>query len=210
MARAQGDPSRRRRIVMGAGTRWILALGLVAFASASRADVVYSYTGPAFNSFVGVYGCAPICRITGTITLPSALPANQPALPISPSTYRFTDGNQVFDPTTVQQVVSFQVGTDATGRPSSWDITLKTNTSALGLPARAMSTTHGGFERDITTQDAIQDVQPGGNASCSNCTPGVWSPATAVSSFPHPSGLILLVVGSIAVAGAAARKVVRV
>lgn len=199
MRRRQARPDHDRRITVRSKAFLLVVLGVFSPALASTADVVYSYTGPAFDAFVGVYSCAPVCRISGSFTLPTALPANRPSLPISPSSYRFTDGNQVFDPTTVQQVVAFQIGTDATGRPSAWDITLKTNTAAAVLPARALSTTHGGFERDISTQDGIQNVQSGGNASCSNCTPGTWSPATTVGTQSKGGAVLLLVIALIVI-----------
>ena len=206
MTHPRSKPFHGRRIARGARAILIATLWAIGSAQAASADVVYSYTGPAFDAFVGAYACAPICRITGSIGLPAALPANRPVSPLAPTSYRFTDGNQVFDPTTVQQVVAFQIGTDATGRPSTWDLTFKTNTSAAVLPARALSTSHGGFERDITTQDAIQFVQPGGNASCSNCVPGTWSAATTVGVLPQPGALWLLAAGLIAIGSAKARK----
>ena len=97
------------------------------FASAS---VIYTYTGPTFTQFVGTYSCAPICNITGSFTLSTALPANSSLATVTPLTFSFSDGANVFDPTTVQRVFSFLIETDAQGVPLFWDITLQTNTAA--------------------------------------------------------------------------------
>lgn len=163
----------------------------------AEADVIYDYTGPDFTEFIGVYACPDVCRITGSFTVASALPASTLVNQVLPSWYSFTDGIHVFNPTTVEEVFSFLIRTDANGLPELWDITLETNSSAAAPPQRALGTMWGTLERDISNQTSILDVQPGGSAACYNCGPGSWKVRTDdtgsddTGTVPEPAALRL-------------------
>jgi hypothetical protein len=163
----------RRRTVRSAV--WALLSGALLWtgsAPSASAATIYSYTGPAFTQF---------------FTLASPLPANFSLATVTPLTFSFSDGSNVFDPTTVQRVDSFLISTDAQGVPHFWDITFQTNTAAAP-PLKALSTSWGVLEREISNQTAILGVQAGGSAACFNCGPGVW----AVTPVPEPVGSLLL------------------
>jgi hypothetical protein len=110
---------------------------------------------------------------------------------LNPTSYSFTDGEHVFDPTTVENVVGFSMATDAQGLPSIWDITLQTAIP----PMRALGTMWGTLERDISNQTYIEDIQPGGSAACYNCAKGTWDVTTDTTPVPEPSAFVLLGAG---------------
>jgi hypothetical protein len=165
----------------------LLTIGL----ARADADVIYSYTGPDFTEFVGVYACPDVCRVTGSFAVAEALPASTHIDPVAPTWFSFTDGTHVFDSTTVEEVFSFLIRTDDQGLPEAWDITFEINT----LP-KAMGTMWGTLERDISNQTAVQGLQPGGSAACYNCRPGTWTVRTDDDPPPVPEPAVLLLFGA--------------
>jgi hypothetical protein len=106
----------------------VLAFGL---APSAKADTVYTYTGQPFTTFISFigttgsdkYACPSICSLKGSFTIAAPLGDNLALQAISPSRFSFTDG--VFRIGNTDHglfVLSFDVGTDATGTIDSWVI----------------------------------------------------------------------------------------
>lgn len=91
------------------------------------ASTTYTYTGNAFQAvFGGSYTTSDF--VSGFFTVASPLAdnlvfSNQNVTPIS---YSFTDGVQTFDSTSPPTNVTFDIGTDASGTITQWDINLGT------------------------------------------------------------------------------------
>ena len=167
----------------------LIAQGL-AFATASaEADVIYTYTG---NDFTHVSGLVPgyttSDKITGTLTLSSALPGglailtNEVGLVVS---YSFTDGVNTLATgccETGSQTV-FDFITNAGGAITGWDFHLETDDNhALNLETLDAA----GVSLD---QVLVGGVDGGDNQS----DPGIWSlQSGTTSSVPEPGSLALL------------------
>lgn len=174
---------------------------MLAGAPASAA-VVYQYTG---NNFTSVFapGYTTSDKITGTLTLSSALPASLNTLTDETAlvtAYSFSDGVNTFATGCCgsgNQTI-FEFTTDASGAITSWVVTLETNDNHTG---------------DLTTELTFDQSLVGGVLGGSNeGSPGVWSLQSATSAVPEPSTWVLLLLGFGAVgwrlrsAAAAARR----
>jgi hypothetical protein len=96
----------------------------LAAAPAAQADVVYTYTGNAFELFRNdsnaTYTAAN--HISGSFTLADGAWSNLDQQTISPLAFDFTDGRVHL--TTANFETSFQVSTDAAGQITSWRLYL--------------------------------------------------------------------------------------
>ncbi len=164
---------------------------MLAVAPSASADTVYTYTGSPFTSFVGGYACPPVCRVTGSFTLPLALPANFGFAQIVPSSYAFTDGLNSWNntnSTSTPLLGSFAIATNSLGLIAIWDIRLVTGFN------------HGTILSIENTQAFIGDESNfcSGGVGCVPTdfakTPlsGSWS---APAPVPEPTTLLLLVTG---------------
>lgn len=171
-----------RALLVGA----LLAIGL---APSARADTIYTYTGNPFTSFSGGYACPPVCKITGSFTLATALPPNQGLTILAPPiSFNFTDG--LHDFTTASSIlVNFLVATDSSGTPSGWVI-------SIGSPP-------GGSYPILNTANTSAAQPPqrdSANASPSiearvDSNPGFWTVSTSSSTVPEPTSVLLLGTG---------------
>jgi hypothetical protein len=111
---------------------FVMSALVIGFAPQASADVTYTYTGNPFTVFGGSYQCPPICRVTGSFTVSTALPANTyvslfPALTpfpggvVSPISFSFTDGLNTFSTNSIPPFnVGNWVATDAQGHITAW------------------------------------------------------------------------------------------
>jgi hypothetical protein len=157
-------------------------------ASPASAQAVYVYTG---NNFTNVFapGYTTSNKITGTLTLSSALPSslttltNEVALVTS---YSFSDGVNTFTSPCCDagsQTV-FDFTTDASGNILTWDVTLETNDNHTGD-----LTTEGGV--NSFDQSLVGGVLGGSNDG----SPGVWSLQSTTSAVPEPATWALFLLG---------------
>jgi hypothetical protein len=166
----------------------VIAQAALFAVSPASAQVVYKYTG---NNFTNVFapGYTTSDKITGTLTLSSALPdslsilTNEAGLVTS---YSFSDGvNSFVSPCcdTGNQTV-FDFTTDSSGNITGWTVTLETDDNLTG---------------DMTTQSgasAFDQSLTGGVLGGSNDgSPGVWTLESASSAVPEPASWMLLVMG---------------
>src|SRR5262249_10210535 len=85
---------------------------------------VYTYTGNPFTVFVGPPAFDMTMRISGSFTMPDALPPNQLINNFFPSSFSFSDGlSSTFNPITNLNGISIdfaRVQTDSLGNISQW------------------------------------------------------------------------------------------
>ncbi len=163
----------------------VTACAAILAAAPARAAVVYNYNG---NDFTSVFapGYTTSDKITGTLTLSSALPASLSTLTDETAlvtAYSFSDGVNTFTTGccgTGNQTI-FEFMTDASGAITSWVVTLETNDNHTG---------------DLTTELTFDQSLVGGVLGGSNEeSPGVWSLQSGTSAVPEPSTWMLLLLG---------------
>jgi len=163
-------------------------------ASSANAVVIYSYTG---NNFTSVFapGYTTSDKITGTLTLSSALPDSLTSLTDEAglvTSYSFSDGvNSFVKPCCdTGNQTAFEFATDASGNITNWIVTLETNDNHTG---------------DLTTEGGAtafdQSLTGGVLGGSNNGAPGVWSAASVTSAVPEPAPWSLLLVGFGALGG---------
>jgi hypothetical protein len=125
---------------------------------------VYTYSGNLFNVFTGPFDAT--MSVSGSFTMPDALPANQSFSFISPSSFSFSDGlSSTFNPITNinANLVLFQfLQTDSFGNISAWDIQVAAGdytipgqeTNTLLAPTTLMEKTAVYFEADQFLKNA--------------------------------------------------------
>ena len=144
----------------------------------TSANVIYTYTGNDFNGIrndnppSGTY--STFMDVSGVFEIANPLPPNTPLGPITPLSYSFTDGRNVFTNSTPNLGgITFDVGTDALGKINTWDIGINQN---YALPdQRAIGTTNspgtvvdGGFISFSNSPTTLRD-----NGEIRN-NPGIW------------------------------------
>jgi hypothetical protein len=112
-------PARRSRRAIGAA---ILGIGLAFGPVPSLANVTYSYLGPLFTS-VASNPPAPT-RITGTVAFADVLAPNASYTTADALAFSFSDGVSTIDDTNDQAGTFLFFGTDATGRITTWSLTV--------------------------------------------------------------------------------------
>lgn len=175
------------RLLRFAATAMIAQAAMFASSSAN-AQVVYTYTGNDFQS-VFAPGYTTSDKITGTLTLSSALPDSLTTLTDESAlvtAYSFSDGVMSFDSGCCESgnQTAFQFMTDATGAITGWVVTLETNDNHTGD-----LTTEGG----ITSFD--QSLVDGVKGGRNDGEPGVWALQTMTSPVPEPSSWTMLLLG---------------
>lgn len=166
----------------------IVQAAIFAAPPASAGPVVYKYTG---NDFTTVFasGYTTADKITGTITLSSALPDSLTTLTDETAlvtAYSFSDGvNSFVSPCcdSGNQTI-FDFTTDSSGNITDWVVTLETDDNHTG---------------DMTTQGGVtafdQSLVGGVLGGDNNGSPGVWTLESSVSPVPEPATWMLLVLG---------------
>jgi hypothetical protein len=161
---------------------------IFAASPASAGPVIYQYTG---NNFTSVFapGYTTSDKITGTITLSSALPDSLTTLTDETALvtgYSFSDGvNSFVSPCcdSGNQTI-FEFATDSSGNITDWVVTLETDDNHTGD-----MTTEGG----LTAFD--QSLTGGVLGGDNNGLPGVWTLGSMTSPVPEPASWMLLVLG---------------
>jgi hypothetical protein len=153
----------------------------------------YSYQSNPFATFSGSYGCAPQCKINGSLTLAAPLAPNLSSAAISPTSFSFTDGNLFWTNQNASPLFPnsspFVVSTDANGNITAWNILL-----LLYIPAGDFSI----YTQNLggTVEDDTRDQSPGGaQAGCCIVadafvlnTPGTWSVNIGAPGPPGATG----------------------
>jgi PEP-CTERM motif-containing protein len=185
----------------------VLVLGASPLA---KADAIYTYTG---NNFTQFYNgsihpsivCSPLCNITGSFTLSSALGANLSNVTISPVSYSFTDG--LSTNTDANSVVdNFQISTDGAGNITAWTIytQINPNHSPCSQNEYGIYTSNGHdlgeISGDLCTSPYDQYAQ--------SFTSGTWVETNSVTATPEPASLALLGSGLLGIGAGLRRKLV--
>lgn len=176
------------RLTKFAAAAVIAQAAIFAAFPANAAQTIYDYTG---NNFTSVFapGYTTSDKITGTITLSSALPDSLSTLTDETAlvtSYSFSDGVNTFAAgccDTGSQTI-FEFITDASGNITNWVVTLETDDNHTGD-----LTTEGGTSAfDLSLTDAVLGGRNDGS-------PGVWSLQSESSPVPEPASWALFLLG---------------
>lgn len=202
----------RSYAIRGLAISLLLALVVLNFATPTRADETYSYTGNSFTSFSGSDSCPSVCGISGSFTLASALPDSS-AFPTTPTpiSYSFTDGNFTWTSSN-SSIAVFEFGTDSTGDINAWIISLyETSNIRDNLYSCGSSVCGSSFHYTGYDNSQLVEISPFsilGNAIVTN-EPGTWIASSSSPSLPEPSSLLFLCTGLLGVAGMRRRNLFR-
>ena len=186
----------------------VLSLFMLGTANVAMADATYTYTGLDFTNFYnGSYHpsivCSPLCNVTGSFTVSSALGDNLSNVTVSPVSYSFTDGLST-NTNTNSTVNQFLVSTDAAGNITAWTIYTQINPSHTPCSNNEYtvytSTTEdfGEISGDLCTSPYDQYAY--------NHAGGTWTSDVVATATPEPGSLALLGSGLIGLAGGVRRK----
>jgi len=171
---------------------FLLACLLAWIASPATADVIYQYTGKPFTTVTSPYTTSDF--VSGTIQLPSVLPANLSFTQIQVNAFSFSDGvqtltsaNSTLTPPGVPPGNSPTVSTDGSGAITAWSFVVDQQSSGNGI------STVNAF--NAPGDEGALGVLPVPTASGMNSNnPGVWTlvPEPSTGSL---SALSLLMLG---------------
>jgi PEP-CTERM motif len=169
-------------------------------AASVKADSTYSYVSPTLETFTGTGACPPNCHISLTMTLSAPLPPNLmqdiggsgDTFPLS---FSFTDGTNVWNNhNTIDSGFSFD--TDSLGNITFFDVFADTsNSTVFAYYQGAANTTQIGSGTLTYSASVGRLGSPG----------GTWTLEQPTTT-PEPSGLIMLGVGLLGLAGLAMKR----
>jgi hypothetical protein len=152
----------------------------------AASSVTYTYTGNDFEAAFGIYTMSDY--VSGSFTVPTALPNGMMEGAITPTSYSFSDQLQTFDSTSPPTDVTFEVGTNSSGQIITWDIVL-----GSGPPDNnsvSTSTDEDGGEQLSADSfgDNLEDA-------------GTWVMSTSggTSTVPEPGNVALIAAGFVAI-----------
>jgi len=186
--------------------RSVLAAALLATASPSTASAAtYSYLGHLFDS---AGAACPECRVSGSLSLGSALPPNLPATDLSASvtSFSFTDDTSGTPPgrgtgtlSNTNATIVFRVTTDALGNIA----TRQLHVAATSGPAWLEADGPTGSPNDIAAGAVVGSGYDGAALE-----PGTWTSPVAGTPVPALGRTSLYLLG-LALLAAGARRLAR-
>lgn len=186
----------------------MLTAGLIAALAAplSSAQVTYTYTGNNFTNFQ--YGEPPAGAYDTSMSVSGSFQVASAFTPfvgynITPLSYSFSDGRNVFSSASPAGYAYFEIVTNASGQIDWWNIQLRDEPS-MGNIRQIMT----GSPAISTGQDSgVIQVNSDGSVSFDtawiNSQPGSWS--AAVTPVPEPDTYAMLLAG-LGLLGFAARR----
>jgi len=170
---------------------------------------IYTYTGNDFTTATG-----PVLTtsdsITGSFTVATPLAANLDGVSVTPVSFSFTDGADVFSNTSPNIGVCScsptfaDISTDASGNIINWDISF--TLGELGSTSMTTVDANLGVIRGLVIEDSANFDNTGTDTASNSIDAGRWTTGTA-SAAPEPGSLVLLGMGLAGLAGAVRLRV---
>jgi hypothetical protein len=178
----------------------VLGLFVSFSARTAMADTVYTYTGAPFTFCQGTFVCNGTNHLTATLDVKDGVDLTsfpmQNLLAVNIVSYSMSDGtftnNEVFSGISGAGS-DIVLGTDASGNIISWFTGINS--------AATTGRNFGAFNTDTSKGDFDVD---GSGDEANSFVPGTWT--KRVTGVPEPSGLALLGVGILALAGLTLKK----
>jgi hypothetical protein len=163
------------------GLSILVAAGLSALGAAqSTADTIYTYTGNPFTQASSPYTTNDF--ISGFFTTTTPL-GNNFGSRIVPTSFSFSDGVQTYLSTTPNVNFVFIIGTDASGTPTIWGISINFLPPTPFIQLSTSNTT--GVTSDLITMLNPTDPTEAIVLASNSFSPGTWS-VTTTAPVPGP------------------------
>ena len=188
----------------------LCGLVLAALPSVSGlADTIYTYQGNPFQGVGYTICCSKVGKpfttddyVSGSFTVSTPLKASRPFSPIKPIAFSFSDGVDTLTSNDSFFVFTFDVGTNATGAITSWNIVMENN----GVPPRfyGIVTANAVLSGSLFTTDyGLSPNTPPGTYDVYGANgndAGTWSVSETTPSTPEPGSIVLLGSGMVGLA----------
>jgi hypothetical protein len=165
-----------------------LIFAFALFASVSKADTTYTYTGNLFDQFVSPAACPTECKITGSFTVATPLTPSS-SYYFVPASFSFTDGAYTFNQNNTTSF-AFGVITNELSQIIGWNMDWSNGTVSMfsGTGPSVICTSGCTVTDGRFLGDGLGSASVVGN-------PGTWSTPGGPTGVPEPSTIVLLAAG---------------
>jgi PEP-CTERM motif len=179
----------------------VIALAVLG-AEGANASVTYDYTGNNFTFWSGPYSASD--RVTGSITLSSALGDNLLDVAVTPTAFNYFDGVQHITKITAN-ASEFKFSTDGSGHITAWEVSVF---NGLGDPSGGTIESTSGIlapPSPPSFDQAFQYLNSSTAGTGGTGNPGTWT-GPITSGVPEPSTWAMMILGFVGVGFMAYRR----